>query len=170
MDKKSLVKIAQESAELERILIESDGQLTPEIEAALEVKEIELPDKVEAYHHIINRVEMLTEHYKKQADFYLRLKKTCENFQQALEENIKTTMRITGKPEINGNTVVYKLVNSNPKLIIENQDAIPAEYKTQVVETVVNNKMIKEHLVAGLEVEGAKLEPTVSLRKYGRKI
>lgn len=170
MDKKSLVALAKESAEIERIIIESDGELTPELEAALSVNNINLPDKVEGYHNILQRVEMMAEHYKRQAEFFLKLKKSCENFENTLRENLKAAMQILGTDEINGNSVTYKLVNSNPKLLIENESQLPFEYKKDVVETVIDNKKIKEHLVAGLPVDGARLEQTVALKKYGRKV
>jgi hypothetical protein len=170
VDKKSLVALAQESAEIERIIIESDGELTPELEKALTINEINLPDKVEGYHNIIQRVELMSEHYKRQVEFYARLKKSCDNFETALKENIKTAMRITNTSEIAGNSIVYKLTNSNPKLIVFDEKVLPQEYKKEVVETVIDNKKIKDHLVAGLNVDGARLEPTDSLRKFGKKI
>jgi len=170
VDKKSLIALAKESAEIERIIIESEGELTPDVEQALAVSEITLPDKVEGYHNILERVELMTEHYKRQAEFFAKLKKSCENFEKALKENIKTAMRITKTDEIQGNTIVYKLCPSTPSLVVFDKEALPAEYKKQVVETVVDNKRIKEHLSAGLSVDGARLDPTDSLRKFGKKI
>lgn len=170
MDKKSLVTLANEAADIERMLIESDGELTPEVEAKLTVSELQLPQKVENYSQILQRVELMSEHYKKQAQFFNKLAKTCDNFELALKENIKTAMTLLGVSEIEGVSVTYKLTASNPKLIIDNPEELPAEYKKQVIETVIDNKTLKDHLVTGLPVKGAHIEPTVSLRKYGKKL
>lgn len=169
MDKKSLVTLANEAAEIERILIESDGELTKEVEAKLTVSGLELPAKVEGYSHILQRIEVMSEHYKRQAQFFQKLAKTCDNFETALKENIKASMSILGVSEIEGQSIVYKLTDSTPKLIIDDAEAIPTEYKRQVVETVIDNKLLKDHLVTGLPVRGAHIEKTVALRKYGKK-
>lgn len=170
MDKKSLVTLANEAAEIERLLIESDGELTPEVESRLTVTGLDLPAKVENYSHILQRVEMMAEHYKRQSQFFQKLAKTCDNFEIALKENIKTSMTILNVSEIEGESIVYKLTQSNPKLIIDNPADVPEEYKTEVVETVIDNKTLKDHLVTGLPVKGAHLEITKSLRKYGKKL
>jgi hypothetical protein len=54
---KSIFHISQEYAHLEILLLESGGDLSPEIEQALAINREEFEHKATAYHHIILKAE-----------------------------------------------------------------------------------------------------------------
>jgi hypothetical protein len=165
MSNQSLIAIVQQANQLEQMLIESGGELTPEIEAALTVTEINLPEKVDGYENVISRFEHLEEFYKAKSQFFIRLQKQCANVQHHLKENIKFAMQTGGIDELKGYDIRFKLSNAKPSLVIEDESLIPKEYKTEVITIEVNKKSLAEDLSMG-EIPGAKLQASVSLRKY----
>ncbi len=56
--------IVNEAMQIEQMLMESGGEITPEIDQALAVNSNSLVEKVDSYHHIIERFEALEGHYK----------------------------------------------------------------------------------------------------------
>ena len=164
-ENKSLITLAKESNQLEVMLLESGGEVTPEIEAMLTVKEVNLPSKVDNYYHVMHRLDGLEIHYKEMADKFQKAAKTFSGASKSLKDRLKIAMRELGEDEIKGNDFRFKLSNSKPSLIIEDDKVIPKDYFVQVTETVLEKDRLLEDLKIG-EVAGARLEPSFSLRSY----
>ena len=166
MDNKSLMNIVNESVAIENMLIESGGELTPEIEQALRVTEENLTAKADGYHLIIERFDTLEAYYKSRAEFFKQVSTQCSNVVSRLKNNIKYAMAELNVDEIKGLDVRFKLTPTSGSLVIEDEELIPIEFKTEVVSTVLNKPAVKAALSVGGVVPGAKLEKGSSLRVF----
>lgn len=166
--KETLRTLVQQSNDLMMQLAESGGELTPELESQLANVELALPEKVDSYAHLIDRLDVEIETWKQKADFYSAIAKSCKNVKERLKENIKFAMQEMTVSEIKGNDVRFKLSSSKPSLQID-ESLIDPLYTSQVTTTVIDKKRIEEDLKAGVPVAGARLIENVSLRTYANR-
>jgi len=162
-DNQSLIRLVQSSNSLVQALLETGGELTPEIEAALAHIDTKLPEKVDSYQSIMDRLEIESEYWALKADQFKKMATACKNARERLKDNIKYAMNELGQTELVGNDFKFKLSNSKPKLVVDDV-SLDRAYFMQVTETVVDKKRIEEDLRLGIPVKGAKLEEVKSLR------
>lgn len=162
---KSLSLIVSEVAQLEAMLIESDGEITPEIESMLAVREIQLPEKVDRYASVIERFDLIEEFYKEKADQIYKLAKAAGTVSIRCKENLKASMMDLNVSELTGNEIKFKLSPSNPSVEIVDQSKLNGSYLITETITKVDKKRIGEDLKLGVPVDGAELRQTFSLRK-----
>lgn len=165
-ESKSLLSLVAQASDIETMLIQSGGEITPEIESLIEANEIELPEKIDNYALVMDRMQAISEFYKRKADVFLRLAKAADNVTNKCKDNLKLSMQAAGVNELAGFDVKFTLSNSNPSCVIENESAIEGAYKVTEVITRVDKKKILEDLKLGVPVKGARLEQTKSLRQY----
>jgi hypothetical protein len=166
---KSLALLISEAAVIEQKLIESNGELTPEIEALLSVTEVELPEKIDNYSIVLERFGALAKFYKERAKFFAEISKRCEAAEERLKGNIKDAMTELNKTELFGNEVKFCLARTKPKLIVDDEGKSPKEYKREVVTIEVDKDRLRDDLSIG-PIEGAHLEESYSLRTYGKSL
>lgn len=162
---KSLAIIVSEAAEIERMLIESEGELLSGIDQMLEVNAQELAAKADAYDMVMKRFESLQEHYKQREKFFQKIQKQCGYVQDRLKENIKSAMKELNTDEIEGSDIRFKLSSVKPSVVITEEDAIPREYFKEKTEFVLDKDRLKDDLSIG-PVPGAELKQSVALRVY----
>lgn len=162
---KSLAAIVNESNQIEAMLLESQGEITEAIEAALAVRDLELTEKVDGYSHIMDRFAALESHYKEKAEFFSRISKQCSNVQDRLKNNIKFAMQEMGTTELVGVDIRFTLKPTTGSLVIDDAEIVPVEFKSEVIETVIDKKKLKDAASKG-EVPGARVEPGFSLRMF----
>lgn len=168
-DSKSLKQLVDSTSQLENLLIESDGEITPEIEALLVINpemHVQLPAKVDSYALFMDRMDMVSEFYKSKAQDYLKLSKSAESVIERCKANLKFAMESLHTDELKGFDVRFKLVASQPKVIIDDESKIDQTYKKEVIEISIDKKQIAKDLKDGAPVEGAHLEPSFSLRTF----
>lgn len=162
----TLVALAVEAAEISKLLQESGGELSPELEARLEVNREKLPSKVDSYNYIIERLEADAALWKRRKEACAAQEKKYQGQVDRLWDRIKLAMKELGTKELQGTYYRFQLKKSAPKLIIDSEAAIPAECKMIVQTTVIDKEKIKAMLVDGFEVPGARLEENGSLVAY----
>jgi hypothetical protein len=165
MENKSLITIVNESASIEAMLIESGGELTDEIQNFLSVNASELATKVDGYHMIIDRFDSLKKYYAEKAEFFKTISIQCDNASKRLKENIKFAMIEMNVDEIKGHDMRFKLSNGAGKLVIDDSEMVPVEFKEEKTETIIKSADLKEALKKG-PVVGAHIEATQSVRAY----
>ena len=165
---KSLSTIVHEANELEALLIESGGLMTPEIESYLLVNEAELSTKIDSYDLIMERFESLAAHYKARADFFSVVAKQCAGVTSTLKKNIKFALLSSGKTEVLGHDVRFALSKSKPAMIIDDESLVPQEYFSAKTETFLDKDKIRQALEVG-PVHGVRMEESFALRKYANK-
>lgn len=166
----SLRTLVQLSAQIEESLILSSGEITPEIETALAVKDIQLPEKIDNYSLVMDRMKSLSEFYSQKADVFLRLSKAANGIVDRCKDNLKFAMIEMNTNELLGNDYRFKLQNAQPSTVIEDENKIPDSYKIIETITKIDKKRVAEDLKIGVPVEGARLEQSQFIRTYATKV
>lgn len=161
MENKTLFSLA---LNLERLLIENEGELNEEIESLIKVTEGDLASKVDSYYYIIERMKNAAAYYKSETEKLNKIKKSCELIEDHLKTRLKETMQFTNQKEIVGLRHRFVLTDSQPKLVITDESKIPHEYK--IIKTEIDKAELRIALVHGVKTEGARLEQTHSLRSF----
>lgn len=161
----SLVSLVSESSKLEMLLIESGGEITPEIEQALAVNAEEISNKVDSYSAVLERFKVLEGYYKERADQYSSIAKQCKNVQDRLKDNLKFVMDQLGTNEISGHEMRFVKSATSGLINIIDEELIPIEYKKEVITTEIDKKRLKEDASKGF-VPGTEFVPGFSLRSY----
>jgi hypothetical protein len=162
----TLMDLAAEANQLTQMLIECGGELTPELEARLDVNRELLFKKVDSYNFIMEQFEAQALLWKKRKDAMNAIQKRFESQVERLNDRIKLAMKEMGKDEIKGNLYRFKLVKSQPKLIIDDEATLPGQFKMIVQVTTTDKEKLKSALKDGFEIPGARLEETGALRIY----
>lgn len=165
MEKKALLTIVQDSLNIEKMLIESGGEMTDEISEILAVTEQSMSEKIDGYHLIIDRFETLKKYYEEKAEYFKTISNQCGNASKRLKENIKVAMINLGVDEIKGNDMRFVLVGGAGSLVIEDEEMIPVEYKYEKVETIIKKDELKRDLKTK-KISGARIEESKSVRAY----
>ena len=157
----SLWQISNDLLAIENELAETGGELTPELEQALEITQKELQSKCFNYVKFIEKLEAdiyMAETYKaKAADFAAKKARTIKRLKAALKIAV-----------INFGTIetdIYKISNRRSEAVeIVDETKIPDAYKTIKQDIVINKMAIKADLKAGHGVPGAELKENQNLQ------
>lgn len=153
---KNLIALAAEAAEISRLIQEAEGELSPEIEAKLDVNASLLQQKADNYNFIIEHLEAQAALWKRRKDACAAQEKKFSRQVDQLWDRIKLAMKELGTTEISGKLYRYKLRKSQPRLEID-EAQVPPEFKMIIQTTVVDKEKIKQGLQAGFEIPGCKL-------------
>jgi hypothetical protein len=159
----SLMALSADYQRLMNLLMETGGEITPELEEELTINATALASKADKYDFILARLETEEAHWKAQADRYARVARACANAHDRLRGGIKAAMLGMGVTEIAGENACFKLTRSAPKLVLNEREL----HKDYIIETIVrgpNKDKIKGALKEGLVVAGAQFEDVVALR------
>lgn len=165
---KTLKELVLESGVIAQSLIESGGELTPDIESSLTENIAALPSKVDGCQAVLDRLENESDYWKAKADEFYAVSKTISNARERLKDYIKQTMLNNGVKELSGHDIRICLQNSKAKLILD-ESKVPEIYKRQIVSTVIDKDKISEDLKIGVPVEGASLQEVFALKSYMNK-
>lgn len=163
---KSLVALSKEHFEIEVALAESGGEISQELDEVLQRLQIDTADKVDGYSMVMQRMDVLESFYLARAERLTKMAKAASAVKQRLTENLKLAMETRQVDELCGLDVKFRLVNSNPKVIIENEDAVDEAYKVTVTTKKIETKRIAEDLKNGVPVAGARLERGRHIREF----
>jgi hypothetical protein len=164
----SLRAIVAHSQSIIDQLAETDGELTPEMEAQLAQIDVKLPAKIDSYAHIMDRLENEEQYWKAKASQFNAVAKGLANTRARIKEALKDTMSIMGVDEIKGNDVRFKLSNAKPRLYLD-ESKIVDEYMQETIIREPNKVKIELDLKAGKEVPGAQFLESKSLRSYANR-
>lgn len=162
----TLFEISDEQRRLNAMLEEAEGELTPELEEALEVNQYNLEAKAEDYRNAIlmNASEVeAAKAEKKRLDAFIKRK---ENANEAMKQRLKEAMLLfdTPKIQINGGVGGTLSFLRSYKVIIDDINLIPSEFKTEKTEVIPDLVEIKKALKAGKIVPCSHLEENMNLQ------
>ena len=163
---KDLITVLNRAHEIEIALMESAGEVTPQIQDMITIKNIEEKEIVDSYEVIMDRLEIAESYCKNKSQQFAMMARSYGGLRDNMRSGIKSKMLETGRQEITGHDIRFKLSRTQPSLNIVSEDLIEEQYKKQVTTTVVDKDKIKTDLKQGKEVLGAELVENVSLRKY----
>jgi len=159
--KKSLYNIEQEYLEIANQL--EDGELSPELEAALAINEQQLQGKAVAYAYVIKEAEDTVSIIDQEIKRLTALKKVEQNKVTRLKETISNAMNLYGITEIKTETLKLNfrrsegVVGSNEWLTDDLVTIIPEQRKP-------NLTAIKAAIKEGIEIDGYSIEERFSLQ------
>ena len=79
MNKKTLNDILSNYQDLEKDLIENDGELTDDIEDKLRINNLDLSEKLNGYEKFVRYLKHQSEYLKSMEEHYTKRRKTIEN-------------------------------------------------------------------------------------------
>lgn len=151
----SIFQIAEEYRNLENQLIESGGELTPEIEEALAINQANLTTKAENYAMIIRKYEGMGDVIDAEIKRLQTMKKTSQNLVTRLKDALTFGMKSCEVEKVEVGT--FKIgFRKSTSVMVDDEAAIPNEYIK--VSTSVDKKALGDALKAGLVISGAHLE------------
>lgn len=165
-DERSLRELVSISSEIESSLIMAGGEITPEIEAALAITEVQVPQKIDNYNLIMERMEAISSFYEERASLFLRLAAAAKNVKKKCTENIHVAMLTLGVDELQGFDTKFRLQNNPAGVELIDEALIPDAYKIVKTVTSVDKKKILDDLKLGVPVAGAEMKQGTHVRSY----
>lgn len=160
--------LLHKSNEITTQLIESGGQLTSEMEDSLATIDMKTPAAVDAANFIIQRMEHEEAYWKEMAEKYSLIAKGCKTTREKMKDAIKSGMLQLGITDLEGRDVRFKVSKAKARLVV-NEDYLDQNYKVTKTISEPDNEKIRADLENGLEVDGAMLIESYSLRSYVNK-
>lgn len=162
----NLIELTHEWHAIENLLIESDDETRPELVALLERVETDLAKKIDGYHYFLDRLENAEDYWDKKLEEVRRVRDAHRNTRERLKERLKTHMIVNNLKTLEGDSIKFTLSHTRPRLVVD-QTKLPDTYK--IITYSADNDRIRDAMADGIEVPGAKLEASYSLRKSLRK-
>ena len=156
----TLYAISEQQREIESLLQETGGEITPEIEALLAVNEGNFVEKSRDYGYAILRYKAMINAVKAEKERLDGIKKYAENAVARMEERLVEAMLLFGKPKVELDTMKLSLRKSD-RVVVDDEAKVPADCIK--VTTTVNKTDLKAHIKAGEDC-GAHLEENQSLQ------
>lgn len=150
----NLYELTQEQLRINNLLEESYGEITPEIESAMELNQENFSVKADGYIKAITNYkadqEAISEEIKRLQD----KKRVCENAINRMKTVLCESMDIFGMPKFQ--TGIFKVALSKSESVnIINESLIPDEYKKikyDISKTEIKNAIKNGELVDGAEI------------------
>lgn len=158
------------SDKIEIALLESDGEITKNLEELLAFKdytEKALADSVDVVAMTNERIDMAIDYYQQQIHSIEALRDGLHSVKFKLMANLEQEMNRLGLNEINGLTKTIAFRNNPPKVDVFNESVIPDDYKKITMIEAIDKKLISEKLKNGVDVPGCRLiqGKTLSIKK-----
>lgn len=151
-----------------RTLVDSVETCPDELRAELEAQiaeylgaEVEKVDRVGA---VLSSLEGVAANAKAEIDRLRARQQSAERARARLEEYVLRVLRERDEQPLKGRNVTFSVRHSEA-LIVDDADAVPAEWKRTTVTVDIPKDVLKKALKAGLEVPGAHIERRDNLQR-----
>lgn len=165
MNSKPLFELVSQANELSEKIVESGGEITPEMETALALNETAIATKVDSYAVLMDRSALEESYWRARAAECEAIARGFKKVAERLDNNIHQAMKAMSVTEITGDEYKFKIQKCGSRLVIEDKEALPKEYVIQTVVTEPDKARIKSALSEGFKVSGAKLEGGTTVKK-----
>lgn len=156
----NLYEITVEQMNLNNLLEESYGELTPELEEALKINKENLVTKAEGYAKAIKNYKAEQDALAEEIKKLQAKKKVCENAIARMKDALSTAMDTFDMPKVQAGLFKISLSKSESVNIID-EDAVPMEYKKATY--TVSKTDIKNAIDGGLVVKGVEIKENKSV-------
>ena len=155
---KNLFNIDAELYEVYNEIENNGGEMTPELEATLEITEAERLTKGEGYVYVIKQLRSQSDMIKSEIKRLQELAKRYENSAEKLSDTLLQSVVAHGQIK----TALVTISSRKSKSVsITDESLLGAEFMR--IKTEPNKTAIKEALEAGQEVQGALIVENYSL-------
>lgn len=165
-EKKSLFNLVHLSHQIQKGLVESMGELTPEVERAISILHERMPEKADAYKFFIDDLKAQADLWNEKASTFSRVAKAFVNYSERLKYSLKMACMELGVEELIGHDYKWKVVNNAASLVVDDESLLPDEYIEIVQSRKVRSDAIKQALKDGKVVPGARLETGSHVRVF----
>lgn len=132
----------------------TDGELTPELEQALQITEQNLHDKAVNYGYVIKTIESEVDIIDAEIKRLQELKRSRSNAVEKLKSNITEAMELFGVTEVKAPTFKLSFRKSES---IECDEFVDSNYCTVKTSIAPDKVAIKQAIKEGKDVVGARL-------------
>lgn len=154
--KQSMYNILEEHYAILRMIEDAEGEIAPHIEEALALTQESFQEKAISYGFVYKSFDDTEEVIDKEIKRLQALKEKAAHRKELFKNNLSKAMQTFGVEKIETPTLKI-FFRKSEAVVIEDEAALPDEYK-RVVETVTPDKQkIKYYLKEGKEIQGAKL-------------
>lgn len=143
-------------------LVENGGEITTDMQDLLDGLSADVAGYSDRVKYVIDELDSYSEKLGVKIKQLQSAKKALDNNKENLQERIKYVLSNAELTEAVGSDYIAKITPSQPKLVIDDESKIPADYF--VITYELDKDQLKEALKSGAEVEGAKLEQSKTLR------
>lgn len=158
----NLYELQMEQLELNALLEENGGELTPEIEERLQIHDFDVNQKMESYCKAIKQYESDIEGLKGEIERLKARKESSEKAVQRMKDAMLTAMTTFGMDKLQAGT--FKIgTRKSQSLEVLDENLVPEKFKNEVVTIKVDKNAIKDAIKAGEEVDGVKLNDNTNL-------
>lgn len=164
MSNLSLYHIQAEYLQLAQQLLDSGGEVTPEIEEALAINKDNLQNKAVQYTLIMRDNENDLMILEKEINRLSALKTSREKSNEKLKETVSNAMTLYGVTEIKGENFKLSFRKSTSLKITDESKIAPFFKESVPATTKLLNADIKKALANGEAVEGAELVEKMNLQ------
>jgi hypothetical protein len=130
-NKKSLNDILNEFQIIENELIDSDGEISEELENKLNLHEEELGNKLDGYEHFVRYLKGKIEYLKEMENHYSKRRKVLENSIKRCKNSMTSSLLLTGKNKIQTSDFNFSLGKSKKWSI--NEDLINEAERQELI-------------------------------------
>lgn len=162
----TLFELVHLSHQIQQALVESFGEVTPDMEKSIAKLHEKLPDKADGYKFFIDDLKAQAEVWNDRAATLSSIAKAFMNYTEKLKYSLKMACVELGVDELKGNQYRWKLVNNAPSVIVDDEAKIPSNFKEIVQTTKLRKDLLSEALKSGAAVPGAHLEQGTHVRPY----
>jgi hypothetical protein len=165
----SLFELVQLSHKIQEILIENAGEITLDIEKSLSKLHEKIPEKCDAYKHVIDDLKSQADLWNERAANFSRVAKAFLSYTDSMKYSLKMACIELGVDEIVGRDYKWKLVNNAPSLVVDDEAQVPSKFKEVVQKTIIRSDLLKEALKSGETIAGAHIESGSHVRSFLNK-
>ena len=159
----NIYKIETEYRELVSVLVENGGELTPELEQALQINQKDLCSKSESYAYAIKELEGEIDIIKSEIERLQALISKRDKSISRMKETVLKAMELYEIDKIE--TPMIKIsVRESEAVEIINENQIEPIFKVEKVTTTISKSAIKEAIKSGISVAGAIIKKNKSLQ------
>ena len=159
----NIYKIETEYRDIISVLVENGGELTPEIEQALQINQKDLYRKSESYAYAIKELDGEIDFIKSEIE---RLQALISKRDKSICRMKETVLKAMELYEINKiETPIIKIsVRESEVVEMINEDQIEPIFKVEKVTTTISKSAIKEAIKSGINVNGVGIKKNKSVQ------
>ncbi len=155
----SMYEISKGYLEIEEELLHNEGELTPELEAKLEITQEALAEKSQNYIYVIKKQEMLKDAIKLEITRLKAMEKACDNVSKRLTNSIDNAMRMFNLNELI--LPLHKITYRKSESINISVDPEELPKDCQIIKQeikAISKTELKKRIKAGEEIPGVELQ------------
>jgi len=161
MKKISLYEITMDQRLLINEIENMEGEITPEMEMALEINENQLQQKSIAYLEVIRQKEAFNMLIDNEVKRLQQLKKVNNNVIDCLNENLLEAVKLFGAYEVGMQKFSTR---KSSQVIVEDVNSLPDIYKVVKVTEQADKMALKKAIELGEKIEGVWIQENLNLK------